>query len=150
MIDLALENRVDVFTDPVASPTGFPFKVAQLEQTLSEPDVYADRVRVCDLGYLRNAYRRPDGSTGWRCPAEPIEDYVAKGGRIEDTVGRKCLCNALMANIGLGQITESGNPEPHLLTTGDDIASIGRILPPGANSYSAADVIEYLMAGVAT
>ncbi|MGQ0562714.1 MAG: hypothetical protein ACT443_12670 [Gemmatimonadota bacterium] len=25
---------------------------------------YAQRERICDLGYLRNAYRRPDGRIG--------------------------------------------------------------------------------------
>ena len=28
---------------------------------------------------------------------------MAKGGKVEDTVGRKCLCNALLANIGHAQ-----------------------------------------------
>ena len=28
---------------------------------------------------------------GYRCSAEPVANYVAKGGKIEDTVGRKCL-----------------------------------------------------------
>lgn len=32
-----------VFTDPVASPTGFPFKVVALPGTLSESDVYLSR-----------------------------------------------------------------------------------------------------------
>jgi len=29
-------GQVDIFTDPLASPTGFPVKVAQLEHTLSD------------------------------------------------------------------------------------------------------------------
>ena len=72
---------VGVYTDPVASPTGFPFKVVQLEQTLSNTALYEQRRRVCDLAYLRHAYIQPDGELGWRCPAEPIEDYVSKGGQ---------------------------------------------------------------------
>ncbi|HEY5040009.1 MAG TPA: nitronate monooxygenase, partial [bacterium] len=35
-----LRGRVEVFTDPVASPTGFPFKVVRLEGTLSEAKEY--------------------------------------------------------------------------------------------------------------
>ena len=55
-------GRANVFTDPVASPTGFPFKVAQMEKTLSEAALYQERPRICDLGYLRHLYRKPDGT----------------------------------------------------------------------------------------
>src|SRR3546814_18230906 len=85
---------------PRTSPSGFPFKVATFTGTVSDDDVYEQRRRVCDLGYLRTSYRKPDGSVGYRCPSEPVESYVAKGGAIEDTVGRKCLCNGLMATAG--------------------------------------------------
>ncbi len=34
-------GAAEVFTDPLASPTGFPFKVAQLAGTMSDPAVYA-------------------------------------------------------------------------------------------------------------
>ena len=50
-----------------------------------------------------------------------MENYVAKGGKIEDTVGRKCLCNALMANIGHAQARKDGTVEPALVTVGDDL-----------------------------
>jgi nitronate monooxygenase len=136
---------VAVFTDPVASPTGFPFKVVPLEDTMSEETVYEKRTRVCDLGYLRTPYRREDGSVGWRCPAEPIADFVAKGGDEADTVGRKCVCNALLASIGMGQIQRNGEYERPLVTSGDDVAAVARFLPPGADTYSATDVIDYLL-----
>lgn len=139
----------DVFTDPQASPTSFPFKVATLDGTLSEAGAYAARERVCDLGYLRRAYRKDDGTLGYRCPAEPVEDYVRKGGKAEDTVGRKCLCNSLLANIGLGQRRKNGYEEPPLLTAGDDLACVrARLGPgPGRMSYHAWEVIEALMVG---
>src|SRR6185437_13684356 len=79
LLEQATEGTGDVFTDPLASPTGFPFKVAQLEGTSSSPDVYEQRKRVCDLGYLREAYVTSDGKIGYRCPAEPVENYLAKG-----------------------------------------------------------------------
>lgn len=145
VIELTRRGSVRVFTDPSASPTGFPFKVLKLDGSLSETGAYEGRERVCDLGYLRTAYHRKDRSVGWRCPAEPVEDYVTKGGDFEDTVGRKCLCNALMANIGLGQIIGSGGPEPPLVTSGDDVASIRRVLPVGSSSYTAAHVVDYLL-----
>jgi len=79
-IALSSLGQARVFTDPVASPTGFPFKVAQLENTLSNAANYHARHRICDLGYLRHLYRRPDGTIGYRCPAEPLEHYRRKGG----------------------------------------------------------------------
>jgi len=135
---------VGVFTDPLASPTGFPFKVAQLEGTLSDTAVYEARDRRCDLGYLRELYRRADGTLGYRCPAEPAEDYVRKGGRLDDTVGRKCVCNGLVATIGLGQWRGTG-PEPALVTAGDDVLGLVRFMNGGRGSYSASDVIAYLL-----
>jgi nitronate monooxygenase len=134
-----------VFTDPTASPTGFPFKVLQMEDTHSDSTTYEKRVRICDLGYLRHAYKKPDGTLGWRCPGEPVEDYVRKDGQEADTRGRKCVCNALMANIGLGQIHHGGEQEKPLITSGDDVANVARFLKPGACSYRAVDVIEYLL-----
>lgn len=140
-----LRGDAPVFTDPHASPTSFPFKVATLPGTLSDAEVYADRPRLCDLGYLRRAYRKPDGSVGYRCPSEPIDDYVRKGGKFEDTVGRKCLCNALVANIGLRQQRGDGYEEPPLLTAGDDVACIRPFITPQRLSYHARDVIDAIL-----
>lgn len=134
-----------VFTDPVASPTGFPFKVAQLEGTSSALPIYQERKRICDLGYLREPYAIGEDKIGYRCSAEPVENYVAKGGKVEDTVGRKCLCNALMANIGHAQTRKDQSAEPPLITVGDDLNSIAQYLAPGEESYSAADVIASLL-----
>ena len=135
-----------IFTDPRSSPTNFPFKAARLPGTVSEESLYLKRQRICDLGYLRHAYQKEDGTIGQRCPAEPVKDYVKKGGLEEDTVGRKCLCNALMADVGMGQIQAGGQAELPLLTAGDDLNFIVRMIKPGKNSYSAKDVIEYLLA----
>ena len=139
------EGTARVFTDPVASPAGFPFKVVQIDDSLSDEANYQARSRICDLGYLRHAYEKEDGTIGWRCPAEPEKDYLRKGGDIEDTKGRKCICNALMANISMGQLGRNGQPEGPLVTSGDDVADVARLLPKGAESYSAADVVKYLM-----
>lgn len=133
-----------IFTDPLASPTGFPFKVVRLSGTLSEDDEVARRERLCDLGFLRRAYRRDDGTPGYRCPAEPADAFVAKGGAIEETVGRKCLCNGLMANVGMPQVRRSEAEKP-LLTAGDDLPGITRFIPAGEDDYSAADVIRVLL-----
>ena len=141
----AVSGVGEVFTDPLASPTGFPFKVAQLEGTSSALNVYQERKRVCDLGYLREPYAAPDGNIGYRCAAEPVATYVAKGGKVEDTVGRKCLCNALLSNIGHAQIRKDDMVEPALVTVGDDLNSIAQFLAPGQETYSAADVVKSLL-----
>jgi nitronate monooxygenase len=145
LIEQAIAGVGEVFTDPLASPTGFPFKVARLEGTSSEPNVYDGRNRVCDLGYLREPYVAGDDQIGYRCSAERAENYVAKGGKIEDTVGRKCLCNTLMANIGHEQTRKDGSVEPALVTVGDDLNTIAQFIAPGRSSYSAADVVENLL-----
>jgi nitronate monooxygenase len=134
-----------VFTDPLASPTGFPFKVAQIEMTSSNSSVYRERKRFCDLGYLREPYATGEGKIAYRCAAEPAANYLAKGGDIEDTVGRKCLCNALLANIGLAQIRNDSTVEPALITVGDDLNTIAQFMAPGRTSYSAADVVKRLL-----
>jgi NAD(P)H-dependent flavin oxidoreductase YrpB (nitropropane dioxygenase family) len=138
-------GQATVFTDPQASPTGFPFKVVALPETMSDPGKYLQRERKCDLGYLRKIYKRPDGTPGYRCAAEPVADYVAKGGREEDTIGRKCLCNALFATIGLGQVDAQGTPETAIVTAGDDVVNIKQYLQPGQRSYSSADVLNQIL-----
>lgn len=133
-----------IFTDPFASPTGFPFKVLPLAGTLSEKRLHMARPRKCDLGYLRQVARDSAGKIIYRCPAEPVDDYLQKGGKLEDTVNRKCLCNALLSNIGMGQIQKNDYEELPLLTAGDDLAQLKRFLPEGKQDYSAADVVSYL------
>jgi len=145
VIEQALAGSAAVFTDPRVSPTGFPFKVVQLEGTWSEDAVYKARQTVCDLGYLRELYTMPDGRIGYRCAAEPVAAYTAKGGNSEDTVGRKCLCNALLANTGHPQLRDNAAVELPLVTAGDDLNVVAQFVDPAARSYSAADVVSALL-----
>lgn len=145
LLERAIAGQAEVFTDPLASPTGFPFKVAQLEGTLSELAVCAARPRICDLGFLREAYRTPDGKVDYRCPGEPITTYLSKGGKPESTVGRKCLCNGLLANIGHAQVRCGKHVEAGLITSGDDLKTIPQFLAAGQHSYRAADVVARLL-----
>lgn len=139
-----------VFTDPVSSPTGFPFKAVRLNDTVSEESIYQARMRICDLGYLRHAYKTEDGQVKQRCPAEPVKDYLKKGGTIEDIKGRKCLCNALMADIGMAQKQSDETFEKPLITAGDDLNNLIKIIKScgtqcaDKKGYKAADVIRYL------
>ena len=141
VLEHAARGEVDVFTDPQASPTGYPFKVVHWS---ADPGATAPRERVCDLGYLRVAYVTPEGTIDYRCASEPVDTYVRKGGKEADTEGRRCLCNALLANIGHAQARAEGQVEPTLLTSGDDLVSLSSFLA-GRSRYSAADVVAYLL-----
>lgn len=148
VLQLSREGKARIFTDPLASPTGFPFKVVQLPGTISDPPADGPRPRLCDLGYLRHAYRKEDGTLGYRCPAEPAADFVRKGGAAEETTGRQCVCNGLVATIGLAQVRPDQSLDLPLLTAGNDVAHVARFLAPGKDSYSAAEVITQLLAPV--
>ncbi len=144
ILEKICSGEVEVFTDPKASPTNFPFKVLKLEGTMSDEKIYKERFRICDLGYLRAVYKK-DGEIDYRCPSEPPDAYLRKGGKPEDMEGRNCLCNTLVANIGMSQVQPSGYVEKPLVTSGEDFSLIHRILMFKDNlSYSAADVIRAL------
>jgi len=122
-----------------ASPTGFPFKVVQLKGTLSDDEVRMSRGRVCDQGALAYLYEKPDGSIGRRCPAEPIEDYVRKGGDFDDTVNACCLCNGLINATILAQPDDIP-----IVTLGDDVSFLAHFMCTADSSYSAAQALAYL------
>jgi nitronate monooxygenase len=138
---------VPVRTDPLASPTGFPFKVVHVAGTVSEAEIYASRPRVCDLGYLRESYRMADGTVGYRCAAEPVNVYASKGGDVAETAGRKCICNALIASGGFPQVRAGRWVEPGVVTSGDALDGIRRFMPHGGAAYAAKDVIRTLLQG---
>lgn len=146
VLQSVVDGEGTILTDPVASPTGYPFKVIALSGTLSEQAVYEARTRICDLGYLRHPYKRADGTLDYRCPAEPVADYQRKGGDVADTAGRKCLCNGLLANLGLAQHRPGNTIELPLVTAGDDLPSLGHFVSSGKLAYAATDVLDYLLA----
>jgi NAD(P)H-dependent flavin oxidoreductase YrpB (nitropropane dioxygenase family) len=149
LIDRGLSGELRVRADPLASPTGFPFKVADLPGTVADEQVYASRVRTCDTGYLRAPYQTPGGEIGYRCPAEPVNAYLRKGGEVEDTSGRCCLCNALISAVGLGQRRADGAEEPPIVTIGQDLSFLPELLGPDRDRYTAADAVGYLLRDVA-
>ena len=138
-------GTLEVDTDARASPTGFPFKVARMAGTLADPDVAAQRFRVCDLGFLGTPFVRADGVVGYRCPSEPVAVHLRKGGTLEDTVGRACLCNALTANVGIGQTRPDGLVELPMITLGDDLGGPRQLADLYPAGWSAADAIEWLV-----
>ncbi len=147
VLQMYFDGKLKVKTDFDCSPTGFPFKVITLKNSVTNPEVGKKRGRICDMGYLRTAYASEGKKVGYRCASEPIDQYVNKGGKVEDTVGKHCLCNALLATIGLGQVRDEG-VEPPIITSGDDFSFLDRMLDGPASSYSATDVLDYLTAGL--
>jgi NAD(P)H-dependent flavin oxidoreductase YrpB (nitropropane dioxygenase family) len=145
MVEQALAGQLVVRNEPFASPAGFPFKTVQLDGTLSDDAVYVARPRLCDLGYLRVPYSRGDGQLGYRCPAEPVASYVRKGGTVEDTVGRRCLCNGLTATIDLAQRRPDGTCEPPLVTLGQHLDFLPDLVASAGTDFGAADVVAYLL-----
>jgi len=146
IITAILEDTLEVFTDPYASPTGFPFKVINCADSLSEAGIYEARERYCDLGYLRTAYRKNDDTVGFRCAAEPRDLFIKKGGLATKTLNCKCLCNSLLAAVGLTQIRSGDRLEPPLITGSQEAFQLKRFLAnlPDGN-FSATKAIEYLL-----
>jgi nitronate monooxygenase len=145
VLRLSQEGTLKVFTNPRASPTGFPFKVVQLADTLGDQKVVRQRGRLCDLGFLRHAYRKEDGGIGYRCPAEPVDEFIRKGGTLEETLGRECVCNGLTATIGLPQVNLDNLSDLPLVTAGDEVANVARFLQPGLDTFTAAEVVQMLL-----
>lgn len=145
MLQQVLAGKAQVLTSATASPTGFPFKVALVPGTISDRDLYDARPRICDLGFLRSVYKKEDGSLGYRCAAEPVADYIKKGGTEAETVGRTCLCNHLLATAGYPQIQKGGYIELPEVTSGDDLPNIVEFIKLGQRTYTAADVVHRLL-----
>jgi NAD(P)H-dependent flavin oxidoreductase YrpB (nitropropane dioxygenase family) len=139
------DAELTVLNSAATSPTGFPFKVAQLPGSISDKGSADARTRLCDLSYLREPYERTNGSVGFRCPAEPVHMYVRKGGDVADTVGRACLCNALTATVGLGQVRATGYTEPPLVTLGSDMEGATALFADHPDGWGAADVVAWLL-----
>lgn len=139
------DGALEVRTDPKASPTGFPFKVVTMPETVSELDTYEDRPRLCDLGYLRVPFEKKPGTFGYRCPAEPKDVWIRKGGTAEAAEDRKCLCNGLMAAVDLGQTRPDGFVEQPLLTLGSDLAGAKVLISIHPAGWTAAVAVNYLL-----
>lgn len=134
----AREGRLESTTDFKASPTGYPFKRVRLDPEDAIPPRSA-----CDLGYLRHCYRDAAGALKYRCPAGPRAGFLAKGGDPDETDGKRCLCNGLLATIGLGQVRD-GRQEPPILTWGEAMDFL-RELPGDANGlFGVRDLLTYL------
>jgi hypothetical protein len=131
------------------SPTGFSFKVAQLKGTLAEEEVYEARRRTCDIGLLQQRGFSKADTDGTRtlfqrCAAAPIDSYVESRGIERNTEERRCLCNGLLASVGLGQVkTVNGEwfEEPAIVTLGNRLDGVRRLSRQGQTTYHVQDVV---------
>jgi NAD(P)H-dependent flavin oxidoreductase YrpB (nitropropane dioxygenase family) len=138
------------------SPTGFSFKVVQIQDTLSEEDIYANRRRICDIGLLQQrGFNKPDEdgqrTIFQRCPAGPIDAYVKNRGLAHNTDERRCLCNGLLSCVGLGQVKEIHGEvveEPAIVTLGNHLDGVRRLSRQGQTRYHVQDVVDDILGSI--
>ena len=152
----AILNEIKKGTDDAAlvrttlfSPTGFPFKVAQLAGTMADDTVYESRTRLCDIGLLQQrGLSKPDENGQrrlfHRCSAAPIGGFLKKRGLPQNAKSRRCLCNGLMSTVGLGQVKNQVE-EPAIVTIGNHLDGIRRLSHQGQHPYWVCDVVQDLL-----
>ena len=145
LLEKIADKSLKVITDPFGSPTSFPFKYAELNGTISDESVFHARLKLCDNGYLRTIVERPDHRITYRCSGEPNKTFLFKGGQEGATKDKKCLCNALLANIGMPQVRVNGYEEPPLITLGSELAGEEALLALYPDGWSAVDALNYLL-----
>ena len=138
------DGTFEIHTDMKASPTGFPIKIVNLPGTTALPEVFAARPKLCDMGYLREPIMLKSGRVDYRCPSEPEIPYLKKDGTIEETEGRKCLCNGLFSNIGLGQHRRDGYDEAPIVTLGSDVDGCKELIKLHPNGWSASLAMDFI------
>lgn len=133
-------GQLRIKQDPRASPTGFPFQVAQLPGTLADETVYRARHRICNHHGLSTPHQLPSGRIVYRCPAGPIDSYGRHGGNGADTEGARCLCNGLIATTGLGDPGEAS-----IVTLGADLNFLRHLTEDEHSAYTVAQAMQYLL-----
>ncbi len=152
----ALRSGIDdasLVRTTLVSPTGFSFKVVQIAGTLADQEVFTQRQRICDIGLLQQvgvtaADDQGTRSLFQRCAAGPVEGYLGKRGLVRNTEERRCLCNGLLACVGLGQIKEHDgqfSEEPAIVTLGGQLDGVRRLSRNGQVRYWARDVVADIL-----
>lgn len=70
-----------------------------------------------------------------------------RGGRVQNTEGRRCLCDALLVTAGYPQLRAGGYVEPPIVTAGTDFTGLRHLLAriPAGETYTAREAIDYLL-----
>lgn len=135
----AFQGTLEIRTDHLVSPTGFPFKVASLPYTMSEDLVYRSRQRRCVHKHLSTVYRQ-NGQITTRCLAGRIDTYLQLGGFPGDIADTRCLCSGLLSAAGIGDFGE-----PAIVTLGSDLSFLPHLMRDENDIYGTLDVIKYIM-----
>lgn len=120
--------------------------------------MFEARSRVCDLGVLQQWGLSRTGEDGTRtlmhrCPSGPVGVFVNRRGLERSTEQRRCLCNGLLACVGLGQVREHDgqhSEEPAIVTLGDHLDGARRLSRQGQARYWARDVVADILREAAT
>lgn len=147
VVELSMSGKAEADTDPRISPTGFPFKVLEMAGTLSYDRAIDARPKRCDSGYLRAAYRKEDGTIGFRCASEPDREFLKKAAMAAKSPAANACATPSPGTIGMAQANKDGYTEKAVVTTGDQVKETRRVPPPRTTHYSANLVIDYLLQG---
>lgn len=77
-----------------------------------------------------------------------MASYVNRRGLQHNTDDRRCLCNGLLASVGLGQVkTIQGTPveEPAIVTLGNDLDGVRRLSRQGQTRFHVQDVVTDIL-----
>ena len=88
------------------------------------------------------------GKATYTCAAEPDAAFLKKRGDEKELAGRMCLCNGLLAAVGLGQERPDGYKEAPLLTLGSTTSDVENMLMTHPEGWSAKEVVDRLLSGV--
>jgi NAD(P)H-dependent flavin oxidoreductase YrpB (nitropropane dioxygenase family) len=136
----SFDGSLVVVASADASPSGFPFQVVQMDGTVSDSNVYDAKKRVCTYGYLVRPFMNGGGKIDFRCPAEPIDVFVRKGGKLEETEGRRCLCVGLSAAVN-----QARDGEPAIVTLGKDNSFARKLMQTPNDTFSAENVVKFIL-----
>lgn len=131
-ISLALQDRLEITDDTEVSPTGYPFRTANIPLTAVDPKTDGLMSRECPLSVLHTPFENAHGAVEYRCAADTVEKALPKfrGPKaLAKVMGARCLCRVLFASSGKGQInSQTGERDVSLVTLGatapDDIRDI--------------------------
>ena len=115
------------------------------------PAVYDARPRLCDLGYLRTPYRAQERRVGYRCPAEPVDVYVRKGGDPRGHRGTRSACATRSSPTSASaRHRTDGYVEKPLLTLGEELGGARHLLRRHPSGWTAGDALDWLLGPVPT
>lgn len=131
-ITMALQGTLEIVDDVDVSPTGYPFRTANIPHTAVDPETSGSMTRECPLSVLQTPYENSEGNIEYRCPADSIDKALPKfrGPKaVAKVMGARCLCRVLFASSGKGQENiQTGEKDVSLVTLGatapDDIRDI--------------------------